>query len=132
MRYNSPSAAPRPASRSSRPAKPAKRASASVTRPAATTSTASIASTPAGVVRVPPARTVGRRQRRKARVTVPAAMRSSTGRLNSISPLSRRQVPRPEILAEAQQIAVRVLDHELALAELRIAAAVPALLQRQQ
>jgi len=55
-----------------------RRASASVTSSSPTTSTDSIASTPARVRSVPPAFTVGRRQRRKASVTSPSPMRRRT------------------------------------------------------
>ena len=53
-------------------------------RPGSTTSTDSIASSPARVCSVPPALTVGRRQRRNASVISPAAIASRSARRKSI------------------------------------------------
>ena len=80
------------------------------------TSTSSMASTPTLVVRVPPARTVGRRHRRTARVTEPAAMASSVRASNSTS---RRQQEDGDPVAEGGEDDERV-EH-LVVAEHRVA-----------
>ena len=85
MRYSLPSLR-RPSSQRSaaRSRKPASRASSSEMSSSAISATTSIASSPDRRAQPAAGRTLGRRQRRKATVISPAAIRSSTGLRNSI------------------------------------------------